>query len=416
MKTLTPDDTSSLWSRIIATFYLVIMSVQILAIDGMQSVAPSRVVCMSLSPFVLLSIWRTFRIRRDCIYMIVFYLYIMFCCSLIASQSFELDRIVYRGMFLFSFLAFFQVINSGDISIEYIRKVFCVLICAYAIVELIQQLAILAGHPPVQNPIINFSGSIGTEGGMSKPNSLAMEVSHLGRILACHYWAVLVLTELIQGRRMSFSEHYRENPWTTIAFWGTMFFCGSTTAMIGLAIIALHFINQYKVLYLIGVIVFFVFLSIDIEYESLHRMQNVLRAMLSDNVTDNLIKNESSGASRIVPLINSFINIDLFSAETWFGQGIDHIRTHKSMFTTQRIGDITDFGLVTYFASLALVYRCCIRRFWCLETLLFGILFTFGIGSIYTCWAAMMAFTTIKYFTENYEPSPEENRQDEVVQ
>ena len=150
-------------------------------------------------------------------------------------------------------------------------------------------------------------------------------------------------------------------------------------------------------------------LNIDINIETIDRLKNVINAFLSDDAVSTLKKTESSGGSRIAPMINTITNLDLFSWETWVGKGTDNIRTNAAMFTTQKIGDINDFGLISYLCSLIFVFKCCIRKFFCIETLLFAILLGFAIGSMYTCWCGMIVCMAIKYYSDNAVPSKEKD-------
>ena len=183
----------------------------------------------------------------------------------------------------------------------------------------------------------------------------------------------------------------------------TMLFMGSSTAILGAAIVGVHFFKKRLEIYLFAVLACILFMSIDFHIETIDRLKKVIEAFLSDDTVTTLKNTESSGGSRIAPIINTFTQLDVTSLQTWIGRGSDNIRTHSAMWTTQRIGDINDFGLITYICSLIFVFKCCIRQFFCLETLLFAILLGFAIGSLHTCWCGMMVFTAIKYYKELYK-------------
>ena len=182
-----------------------------------------------------------------------------------------------------------------------------------------------------------------------------------------------------------------------------MLFMGSSTAVLGAAIVGIHFCKKRLEIYLFAVIACIVLMNIDFHIETVDRLKKVIEAFLSEDTVDTLKNTEGSGGSRIAPIINTFTQTDITSLQTWIGIGSDNVRTQASLWTTQRIGDINDFGLITYICSLILVYKCCIRRFFCLETLLFAILLGFAIGSLYTCWCGMMVFTAIKHYEHLYK-------------
>lgn len=291
--------------------------------------------------------------------------------------------------------------NTGEMPIECFRKTLIFITVSYGITFILQNICFAAGIHKLL--LINLSGAITMEGGL-KANTLAIEPSHAARILAFLYWGVVVLTEIIEGRELSFKEHFKENPCTTLSFWITMFFMGSATAMLGAALVGIHFLKKHVTLYLTGIIVFIILLNIDVNIETINRLKNVMNAFLSDDTVSTLKKTESSGGSRIAPMINTITNLDLFSWETWVGKGTDNIRTNAAMFTTQKIGDINDFGLISYLCSLIFVFKCCIRKLFCIETLLFAILLGFAIGSMYTCWCGMIVCMAIKYYSANAVP------------
>lgn len=143
------------------------------------------------------------------------------------------------------------------------------------------------------------------------------------------------------------------------------------------------------------------FIDIEIDNSQVRRIQNVFNSFFSDDISRTLKKSEGSGAVRIMPFINTF-KMDFFSLDTWIGQGsVSNSNTNfiDRVFSESRyIGDITSFGLLSYIASLIFVFKCCIKRFYSTETLLFLFLATFSVGSVYYTWLMLMIFAAIKYF------------------
>lgn len=310
------------------------------------------------------------------------------------------DRIIYRAMFLSTFICHYYIVYSEKTDISFVRKLFAFIVCVYGASFILQCFFFLIGIREM--PLINLSGAMTMEGGI-KANCLAIEPSHAARILAFVYWGYIALTEIIDGREMSIVEHYKKNPYVTVSFWLTMLFMGSSTAILGAAIVCIHFFKKRLEIYLFAVIVCIVFMNIDFHIETLDRLKKVIEAFMSDDTVNTLKHTESSGGARIAPIVNTLTHLDVTSLETWIGRGSDNVRTHAAMWTIQRIGDINDFGLITYICSLIFVFKCCIRRFFCIETLLFAILLGFAIGSLYTCWCGMMVFTAIRHYDHLYK-------------
>lgn len=390
----------------VVIIYMIMMSVQIIGIEGM-TVSPLKAIGMGCSPLIFLLTLQRFEYKFNVLVYASIYLVALVVCSHLSSPVVVWDRIFYRAMFLFMFVCVCQIVNTEEIPIDDFRKILIFITCSYGVVFVIQNICFTAGIHRLL--LINLSGAETMAGGL-KANTLAIEPSHAARILAFVYWGVVMLTEIKEGKELSLKEHFKENPYTTISFWITMVFMGSATAMLGVVLVGIHFLKRHVALYLTGIIALIVLLNVDVHIETIVRLKNVINAFLSDDTVLSLKSTESSGGSRIAPMINTLTNLDLFSWETWIGQGTDNIRTNAAMFTTQRIGDINDFGLISYLCSLIFVYKCCIRKFFCIETLLFAILLGFAIGSIYTCWCGMMVCMAIKYYSDNAVPLEENNK------
>lgn len=388
-----------LLQKYILCFYMVLMSVQIIALEGM-SISPLKAGTMAISfPILFYMLART---RRDMtvLFLAIVYLTVLTCCSIMSSAVVSWDRIIYRAMFLSTFICHYYIVYSEKTDISFVRKLFAFIVCAYGASFILQCFFFVIGIREM--PLINLSGAM-TMGGGIKANCLAIEPSHAGRILAFVYWGYIVLTEIVNGSEMTIIEHYKKNPYVTVSFWLTMLFMGSSTATLGAAIVGIHFFKKRLEIYLFAVIACIVFMNIDFHIETLDRLKKVVEAFMSDDTVDTLKHTESSGGARIAPIVNTLTHLDVTSLETWIGRGSDNVRTHAAMWTTQRIGDINDFGLVTYICSLIFVFKCCIRRFFCIETLLFTILLGFAIGSLYTCWCGMMVFTAIRHYDHLYK-------------
>lgn len=399
MKGLTHIYRPDLLQKDILCFYMVLMSVQIIALEGM-SISPLKAGAMSLSfPILFCLLTRT---RRDMtvFFLAIVYLTVLTCCSIMSSAVVSWDRIIYRAMFLSTFICHYYIIYTEKTDISFVRKLFAFIVCAYGASFILQCFFFLIGIRGLL--LINLSGAM-TMGGGIKANCLAIEPSHAARILAFVYWGYIVLTEIVNAREMTIIEHYKKNPYVTVSFWLTMLFMGSSTAILGAAIVGIHFVKKRLEIYLFAVIACIVFMNIDFHIETIDRLKKVVEAFLSDDTVNTLKNTESSGGSRIAPIVNTLTHLDVTLLETWIGRGSDNVRTHAAMWTTQRIGDINDFGLVTYICSLIFVFKCCIRRFFCIETLLFAILLGFAIGSLYTCWCGMMVFTAIRHYDHLYK-------------
>ena len=289
---------------------------------------------------------------------------------------------------------------DGCVKLALIKRLLVVLMIAYGVIFLIQHALYLFG---VRSQIffLNYYASI-TMNGVFKPNGLACEPSHSARIITVIYWGILKLSEIELGKRISFKNAFMDMPYCSILFFISMIAMGSATGMIGILLILLYFFNRNFIIFFIAFVGFILMMSMEIENTQIRRLQNVFNSFFSDDVSETLKNKESSGAVRIMPFINTF-KMDFFSASTWIGQGsVSETNFLKKVFSESRyLGDITSFGLISYLTSQFFVYKCCIRKFFSIETLLFLLLATFSVGSVYYTWLMLMIFMIVKYFEEH---------------
>ena len=135
--------------------------------------------------------------------------------------------------------------------------------------------------------------------------------------------------------------------------------------------------------------------------KQLDRAVNVINATLTLDV-ETVQETDGSAASRIVPIINT-LNMDLDSKETWFGKGtIKKEDVYRGMSQKARIGNIDQYGLISYIVSLFLVFSCCMN-FRSLPTIMFFVGVGGGVTNIAYLWSILMVFTVIRYFQTKYK-------------
>lgn len=400
---MTTNNPRSHLNHAIVTIYIVLMATQIIALEGF-GVSPIKVVAMLLAPFIILTSGSIKLVSNALVYG-GFFLLTMTICAMCSSHLVAWNRIGYRAMYIMMFICVYYIIYEGHINLDFIKKVIKILIIAYGIIFVIQHLFFLVGFREI--PILNFYGSL-TLKGVFKPNGLAIEGSHAARILTILYWGFLKLTEIEEGHPVEFKKSWMDYSLTTSLFWLSMITMGSATAMIGIFLILLYFFKKDAGLTFIGLIIFVLLMNVDIDNITIKRVQVIFNSLFSDDIGSSLKKGEGSGAIRIMPIVNTINSLDLFSWKSWIGQGsvqnldVDFV---KRMFSESRyIGDITDFGLFTYLLSLIFVYRCCIRSFFSMESLLFLLLATFSVGSVYYTWLMLIIFCAVKYYSFIYQP------------
>lgn len=392
--------------HIIIAVYLILTSVQIIALEG-YGVSPFKVTLMSMAPILMI----IYKLKNNCSKPIIYgglCLTFMMICSALGGHDIYWNRIGYRAMYIMMFVCIYSIIYDGDIELRYVVKLIKIIILAYGITFIIQYALYYLGIREM--PIINYYRVV-TMAGTYKANGLAIESSHAGRILTVLYWGVLKLTEIEQGKIVSFKQTWKDFPLVTILFWLSILSMGSATAMIGGIIIIISFFRKNIGIALCGIALLFVLVNIDVENNQLKRVQTVYNSMFAEDARTALMKSEGSGAVRIMPILNTF-SIDLLDSQSWIGQGNDQETNAqnfiKRMFSeTRYIGDVESYGLLTYIVTLLFVYGCCIKKFFSMESLIFLGLATFSVGSVYYTWLMLMIFSIVKYYTETYTPQLE---------
>jgi hypothetical protein len=375
--------------------YIVLMSIQLVAIEG-YALSVVKVAAMALSAFFIIIFGYTKRLSNAVVYGL-FNVIIMSVCAILASPLVAWDRIGYRMLYILMFICVYDIIYEGNINIQMAKRLCIILIVLYGIDIILQYFLHFAGFQ--EFPLLNHYGTI-TMTGIYKPNGLSIEPSHSARIMTIIYWSIIKLTEIENKRKQSFIEFVKAYPITSALFYISMLSMGSATALIGVLLILLVFFYQNYALFLIGLIGFILIMNMQIDNPQVRRLQIIFNSLFSDDTISSLKRKESSGAIRILPILNTF-RMDIFAVDTWIGQGsVSQIRNFLQRTLSERryIGDVTSFGLLSYLASLLFVYKCCIRRFLSMETVLFFFLATFSVGSIYYTWLMLILFCLVQYF------------------
>jgi len=385
----------------IAIFFLILMCVQYAPLEGVE-VSYIKFTAMLIAPFIWLNNFSKFSkaFKWASIYMLVIIISVI-----INIESFRLSTVGYKISFLLMFIMYYDLIYHKHVfTLETFINLLKKLILAYTICLLIQQLAIILGLQSFS--ILNITKDL--DRGIGS-NSLTIEPSHAARIMTVLMLCLLRMYEVKWGRKsLKLSRLYKENKWVILGFLWSMLTMGSGTAFVGLGILALYFLKKQYIL-IVGFLLLFFYLAIPyINNTSFNRAKIAFESTLTLDQAE-IKKADYSAASRIVPLINTFTELDLSKTETWVGKGIDTNESSDYLSEEQKIGGISDYGLISYIISLIFVMVCCIRKLLSLETLIFILLLGAGISNIAYIWGILMLFTTSKYFFLKWEKNKRHN-------
>jgi hypothetical protein len=363
------------------------------AIEG-YDISPLKVGLMGLAPLVLLL--KVPYISKALVFGMLFWMTCFF--NALFNGDMRISSIAYLGMFVLTYIAFYNLINAKAFSFTYFTKLVKCLICAYGLILLLQQISILMGIRSLW--LINLDNKFFLS--IDKLPSLSIEPSHSARILAVAYLAYLRCYELSRdGKKLTVKELMsKEHRITVGLFLWAMLTMGSGTAFIGLGLLSLYFVTRKTAIYIIPLLFAIVALGNLMEIEQMDRAMRMARVATSGDRVK-ILQEDGSAAARVIPIVNTF-KIDLTKKESWVGHGVTkkEVKTIWNKMDT-KIGVVEQFGLLGLVASLLMVYSCAIRRFRSIETLLFLFLFGFSLGNIAYLWGAMCLFTCVRHFQES---------------
>ena len=382
-------------TNFLATILLISFLIQLTYFEG-NGVSILEVGIMVLTPLIFLI--RVPFISKGFFWGLIYILSI----SIIAffHSYIRFSTIGFLALYVFTSVVFYNLIYSNAFTLEYFIKLLKYIIFAYTICLICQQIFVLIGIKFM--PLINLNNQLYLS--IDKLPSLSIEPSHTARILTAVMFGYLKCTEFKQGTSVKIQQLFStEHKWVTIGFFWTMLTMGSGTAFVGIGILSLYFINRQTVFYIIPLFIAFFAVSSQLEIKQFDRATNLGGAVLTGDI-QSMKEADGSGASRIIPLINTFANMDLTKEETWIGVGTTTIEHNTTGWKRDdvKIGAIEQYGILTYFISLLFIFNCFIRKILSIETLIFILLLGCSLVNVYYVWGILMLFGTIKYF-DNYD-------------
>lgn len=379
--------------RVFATLLMVMLCVQIVPIEG-EGVSNLKVALMALTPIIF--IFRTPVVSKPLFWGTVLWLTCYFCASFQSYMRFS--TIGYFGLFIMTFIVFYNLVYQGAFSFSYFKRLLRVLIIVFAVVLILQQICMLIGVKSFW--LLNLDNQHFLA--IDKLHSLTIEPSHSARILAVVMLGYLRCLQIENaGERVALKVLFsKENRVVTILFLYAMLTMGSGTAFIALGILCLYFITWRNVWYVAPILIGFLAVSSYFEIKQLTRAVNTMEATMTGDKTQ-VLEADGSAAARIIPIINTFKETDLSQKETWFGKGTSRKQTveefNKSL-KNSRLQIVEQYGLIAALLSLILVYACMIKRILSIETLIFAMLFAFTLSNVYYVWGCMMIISSVRYF------------------
>ena len=379
--------------RNFAIFLLVLFNIQYIPLESRGGVSLVKVAAMAFCPLIFFL--KTFKLGKIFMWMALYYGLVMLAAWM-HPETFRATTVIYLAMFILMFITYHNLIYLEEkITFDLFLKVVKGMIMAFTICLVLQQISIRMGYPimPIINLVQILDRGIGA-------NSLSFEPSSAARTMAVLFLAMLRLYEIKFGHAPTVKELYIEARWPTLGFLWSMLTMGSGTAFVALALLAFYFIKRNYALTILPILIILYFIVPYIEFTPLQRAYEAVNAAMTLD-TDEVIETDTSAATRIAPMINTIINLDLMDFQTWFGHGVDYVSTIRNANIRNQlvmIGSIQEYGLLSFIISIVMVFSCVIKKFVSIETLLFTFLFGFSLYNISYIWGTMMIFASVRYF------------------
>ena len=377
----------------IATFYLVLMCVHMHFFEG-HTISPIKVVAMCVAPLIWLA--RCAYFSKALLFGGLYWL----SCFLSAylHPGFRFSTIAYFGMFVATFIMFYNLVYKGAFTLEYFIKLVRWMILAYAGCLVLQQCCILVGIRFM--PLINLDNQFYLS--ITKLPSLSHEPSSSARILGVLFYAYFKCNQYARGAAIPFKQWFKgEHKWVTISFLWAMLTMGSGTAYIVLALLSLLFLRRKYIAISIPLFAV-IFLAMPyMDNENLNRATSVAQATMTGDAQQ-VIEADGSAATRVLPILNTINYLDLSTQEGWFGHGTDTGLVEGLYSKKVMTGMIYEYGFLQYCISLLLLFTCVIN-FFSLPTLMFFLGVGGGMTNIAYLWGILMVFSVVNHFNTKYE-------------
>lgn len=295
--------------------------------------------------------------------------------------SYRLTTVAYSVMFFFSFMVYVKAFNSSAISeIEY-AKIIKVIIYAYTIMLLLQQLCVLLGLP-----VINSSNYYPPE--PWKLNALSAEPAHSARIMSLLMYSLIVVSDGSARGRYTFREIVEKDLLVWLSYLWCIFTMGSVTGLVFFMFVSLTLVRLKNIFPLIFAGVIFGGIFSFFEISSLARFSDFVIAVLSFDL-ETMFKVDLSAAIRIAPQIIVASSVEVFSVNGLFGNGIDFTST----FLSEKVPGLSDsasgggmfqiwveYGFIVFLFFTVLTFKVCVLGndrfsvlFWFFMVFMYGI-------------------------------------------
>lgn len=391
------------FKRGFATIILIVMSIQLVAIEGF-GISPIKITLMGLC-----SLYFVFHLPiTKATWACLLYWIVCYTTSLLHG-SVRFSTLGYLGLFLITYTVYYYLIYSKVLTLIQFKQILKFILLAYCIVLILQQVFFIIGIKDFA--LLNLAGN--TLGGniyylWNRLPSLSCEPSHTARVISAAMLGYIRCLEIEQNSTITIKVLFnKNNRLVTFSYLWLVSTMGSGTGWIGLAILCLYFIRIRSILYIGPFFICLGILLYNAENKQFLRAINAAQATMTGDIMK-ITEADQSGSVRIVPLVNTLLFTDLFQKDSWIGKGtLSEDETEDAWKDlTRKVSVVEQYGLLGLLASLILLYSCAIYHFFSIESLLFVFLLLLSLNNIYVVWSMIFIFTTIRYFQIQQKTKP----------
>lgn len=326
-------------------------------------------------------------------------------------QTYRISTILYSFLFIVSFITFRRILQEGLLLRGEYLAIIQLIVYAYMGVLVIQQFSVLA-HIPVFNQCWQFSNPF-------KLNSLALEPSHVGRILLLLSFSFVKVRSKELGIDYKFGNNFQNDRWFWISIGYVMLTCGSTNCLFCFLLLVLYFQRKSLLSYfpILMLAPLFLFLLLDTDWltqnEAIQRLLKIIPATLSFDIPT-IISTDLSAAARIAPPLQYIQNINIYDVNFWIGNGVDYSAKTIVNFLLDR-DDIEfssaagglfpsfflDFGFISGILFFVMLKKMALSKLFSFETLIWITCFFAAGFNTYTQWCFFIIMNATLYFCED---------------
>ena len=323
------------------------------------------------------------------------------------STNLRISTVLYSGLFIFTFLCYKELLMGSQINPRIILNLIKSIICAFAIVMVLQQIQVLFFHTTAFNGA-EWQTTIDRIKG-AKFNSLSYEASNVPLVLFILTYSYTKIQQYVQGKKLNFKDSLKQFPLIWFCFFYVVI---STFSLTSLFIVPFIFVQYVKISVRFIVLVVFAVIFAGalfplLEGGNFERYRLLVGAITTLDVNQ-IIAADPSGAVRIFPYFEYVSSLDFIDIHTWLGHGTDSAKKYLNIIMfgdpdmEYGVGNITsffyDYGLIAAIVFLSALKRTFNCRWFSFEMLCYWAVYSILQFNHTVLWLFIIMMFTIAYY------------------